>query len=187
MRKIGMVLAGMALLIIALPLVAQHAGHSMSGTTTGGYGNHDTAMQDAHKMMLVQAAEEQSAQLHTWIQNTAALSKQMDDVCRLVAANPSADFSDALGALEAALDANTEVHKEFLRNLSKPQRSGLKKAVQKLEKANATLVKASAEINGIPGHASNTKQLARALQKTKEAIDRLQRAQQELATEMRSN
>jgi hypothetical protein len=141
-------------------------------------------MSDMQKMMAVQATEEQSAHLQSWIQSTAALSKQLDEVRGLVASKNSSEFSSALVALKNAIEANAAVHDEFVKNLSGPQRSGLKKPVQKLDKANIALVKTSAELSGTSGHAKDAKHLADTLQKTKKAIDEFQREQKRLASEM---
>lgn len=184
MKKLYIFMLGIALLIATQPLLAQHSGHGMGGMGSGSSGHTDTTMSDMQKMMAVQATEEQSAHLRSWIQSTAILSKQLDGLRGLVASNGSSEFTNALDALKTALEANAAVHDEFVKNLSGPQRSGLKKPVQKLDKANTTLVKTSAELSGPSGHAKNAKHLADTLQKTKKAIDELQREQQRLVSEM---
>lgn len=184
MKKLYIFMVGMALVISTQPLLAQHSGHGMGGMGTGSSGHIDTTMSDMQKMMAVQATEEQSVHLRSWLQSTATLSKQLDELRGLAASNGSGEFSNALNAFKTALEANVAVHDEFVNNLSGPQRSGLKKPVQKLDKAKVTLVKTSAELSGTAGHAKNAKQLADVLQKTKKAIDELQREQQRLVSEM---
>ena len=184
MKRLYILIAGMTLLLASQPLLSQHSGHSMGGMGSGSSARLDTTMNDMQKMMAVQATEEQSAQLRSWIQSTAVLSEQVEDLLRLATSNASGEFSNPLDALKAALDANAVVHDEFVKNLSDPQRSELKKPVQKLNKANATLVRVSAEISRPSGHAKNAKHLGDTLLKTKKAIDDLQREQKRLVSEM---
>lgn len=173
----------MALLVATQPLLAQHSGHRMGGVGSGSSGHADNTMSDMQKTMAVQATEEQSDHLRSWIQSTDRLGKQVDNLRRLVTSHASGDFSNVLDALKAALDTNADVYDGFVKNLSGPQHSALKKLVRKLDKANSALVRASAEISKISEH-TNAKQIGDALLKTKKAIGELQREQQRLAREM---
>lgn len=185
MNKLYIFIIGLVLLVATQPLLAQHSGHNMGGMGSGSSVNTDRAMKDMQRMMAVQASEEQSTQLQSWIQSTAAMGKQLEDLRQALASNPPGESSSARDALKAALNANKAFHEEFVKNLSAPQRSELKKPVQKLDKANTSLVTALAELSsGVSGNKSDTKQLGNTLRKTKKAVEALQREQQRLASEM---
>jgi chromosome segregation ATPase len=176
---------GLVLLIATQPLLAQHSGHNMGGMGSGTSVNNDRAMKDMQRMMAVQANDEQAKQLRSWIQSTAALGKQLGDLQQAVTSNPTGESSSALESLKLALNDNNAVHEEFVKNLSAPQRSELKKPVQKLDKTNTSLVRALAGLSSsVSGNKSETKKLRNALRKTKKTVEALQREQQRLAIEM---
>lgn len=184
MKKIYILMVGIALSVASQSLLAQHSGHSMGGMGTGSSGANDSAMRDMQRSMAVQATEEQSMHLRSWIQSTLALSKQVDQLRGLVAGKNTSELSSALSALKTGLGESAASHDEFLKSLSAPQRSGLKKPVRKLEKINGALVASSAALLGTAGQSQNVKQLAATLQKTKKSIEELQQQQQQLANEM---
>ena len=185
MNKLYTLIMGLVLLVATQSLLAQHSGHNMGGMGSGSSVDNDRAMKDMQRMMAMQASDEQATQLRSWIQSTASLGKQLQDLRQAVTSNAPGESSSALEALKAALNANKTIHEEFVKNLSAPQRSELKNPVQKLDKTYTSLIRVVEELSSnVSGTKSETKKLGNTLQKTKKAVEALQREQQRLASEM---
>jgi hypothetical protein len=190
MNKRYVLIAGFAMAIAAQPVLAQHqhggepsggGGHSDAG---GSVPENNRAISDFQKAIVVQATEEQSSHLRSWIQDTAALNQQLEVIRLLSESNDPGGFSSELETFKAALESENLVGHNFLAYLSGPQRSGLKNPVRKLDGANSALAKALAELTHASGNAQNGKLLAKELQKAKKAITTEQQEQQRLALEM---
>ena len=185
MNKLYIFIMGLVLLNAAQPLLAQHSGHNMGGMGSGSSVDNDRAMKDMQRMMAMQASEEQATQLRSWAQSTDALGKQLGNLQQAATLNPPRESSSALEAFKVALTANRAIHEEFVKNLSAPQRSELKNPVQKLDKTYTSLIRVVAELSASATDTkSDTKKLGNTLQKTKKAVEAIQREQQRLASEM---
>jgi DNA repair exonuclease SbcCD ATPase subunit len=175
MKKLAAYMASILLVLASQAVLAQHSGHGMSGGMgSGSYGHDSSAMKDMQRMMAVQANDEQKAQFRTWTQSTDALRQDLQDLERIT---HSDDYAKKIAALKTRIE-ETKNGKELLeRSLSSAQQAGLKKNMQKVNKANDQLEQAVRELDQSHGR---TPKLTKALQ----AATKLSAEQKKLGAEM---
>jgi hypothetical protein len=116
-----------------------------------------------------------------WNQDTDAVKRLLQELQNAVATD---NFSTQLSALNAAIEKSNADYHDFVGNLTKEQKAGLKKQIQKLGKTNEALIKAGLGATRELGPASSSAKRASKMEKIKTAIDNLQGAQKEIAAEM---
>lgn len=175
MRKLTAYMVAILLVLASHAVLAQHSGHGMSGGMgSGSYGHDSSAMKDMQRMMAVQANDEQKAQFRTWIQSTDTLKQELQDLERTT---NSDDYAKKVVALKTRIE-ETKNGKELLeRSLSSAQQVGLKKNIQKVNKANDQLEQAVRELD--QSHGKNPK-----LAKASQAATKLSAEQKKLGAEM---
>ncbi len=179
-----LLISGAALVMAAQPMLAQHQ-HGGGAPGGGGYvADYSRATSDFQKAIALQATEVQSEQVHSWVQNTSALTQQLEDIRRSSKAAKARDLSGELETLMATLVADNLDREKFLGSLSGPQRSGLKKPVRKLNIANRGLAKAFSDLTLSSGQNQNSKLLVKGLQEARKAILIEQHEQEQLKHEM---
>ena len=124
MNKLYVLIAGVVMAIAAQPILAQH---QHGGGAPGGGGHADgggsgpennRATSEFQKAIAVQATEEQSLQLCSWIQGTSALNEQLEDIRHLSNSNKPGGFSNEFENFKAALEAENLAGHNFLAYLS---------------------------------------------------------------------
>jgi hypothetical protein len=185
MNKLHPILiAGAALVLAALPMPAQHQ-HGGGASAGGGYAaDYSAGARDFQRSIALQATESQSAQVRSWVQNTSALTQQLEDIRGSSKADKARDLSGELETLMATLLADNMDRENFLASLSGPQRSGLRKPVGRLDKANRALAKAFSDLTLSSGQNESTKLLVKGLAEARKAILIEQNEQARLASEM---
>ena len=183
MNKLDILISGAVLVITTLPTLAQH---QHGGGAPGGGGNvvgYSPAATDFQKAIALQATGTQSVQIRSWAQSTSALTQQLEAIRNLAISGKAGSLADELETLRAALVTDNLDRQQFLASLSKPQRSGLKKPVDRLDKVNRALAKALSDLMG-SGQSQDAKQLDKGLEEAKKAVSLEKHEQRELAGEM---
>jgi len=178
--------AFLLLLLVTPPLaIAQRRGNGTTSPNSANRGNYptdtDSALKDIQLAAAVQATEEQRSQSRLWNQDTDAVKRLLQELQNAVATD---NFSTQLSALNAAIEKSNADYHDFVGNLTKEQKAGLKKQIQKLGKTNEALIKAGLGATRELGPASSSAKRASKMEKIKTAIDNLQGAQKEIAAEM---
>jgi hypothetical protein len=144
--KTTVVLIG-AIVLLAFPfnaLAQRGGGHgggrggARGGSASGG-GSSDG--NDFSRAVAVQGSDYQASLFHTLVANTQAARKLAHDLQQQAAQHNAADYSSPSAALQAALEKTRSGSDDLLKTFTAPQQSGLKKLIQKLEKANVAVVK----------------------------------------------
>ena len=115
------------------------------------------------------------------------MTARLDAFRRLSELSKSNDLSDELDAFTDAIIADNLANHNFLSALSVSQRSGLRKSIRELDKANQTLAEALSEITLGDGQTKNRKLLVKGLKRARKAITIEQVEQQRLVSEMGVN
>lgn len=180
----ALLIAGATLVLAAQPMLAQHQ-HGGRASAGGGYtADYSVDARDFQRAIALQATESQSAQVRSWVQTTSALTRQLEDIRGSSKANKARDLSGELETLMATLVADNVDREKFLASLSGPQRSGLKRPVGRLDKANRALAKAFSDLTLSSEQNQSTKLLGKGLREAKKATSIEQHEQERLSSEM---
>lgn len=117
------------------------------------------------------------------MQNTSVLTQHLEEIRNASIAVNARDLSGEREALVAALATDKLDRQQFLASLSKPQRSGLKRIVGRLDKVDRALAKALSDLTN-SGQSQNAKLFVKELEEAKRAVSLEKHSQQELADEM---
>ena len=186
MRKLTNLIMVIILLIAASQLaVAQQRGRGANGGINGNYSRDtDNDLKEFQKVVALQATRQQTALFLSWMKNTTDIKRRLHEVR---SAAESKEAADQQGALKAAIEKNKALSHEFLGGFTEAQRTGLKKLVRKLSKANEELTKAvEIAIQEVAQAGDGTKRTAK-LEKAEEASQNLLNEQKQLAAEMGIN
>ncbi len=123
-----------------------HGGRGAPGGGTSGGQNPvsqpDPNLDKLHHVIAVQANGDQPVRYHVLAESIEEAKKQTEALQQQAARPaPSTDYSTQTTALGRAIDDAQENKGDFLRSFSESQRAGLKKLVQKLEKADSDVTK----------------------------------------------
>ncbi len=148
LHRFALLIAGIVLCLLPCTLLAQHGGgHGGRGAPAGGGAQNPVSQPDPnldklHHVIAVQAIGDQPARFQSLTKSTE-IAKQQAEALQQQATNPdsSADYSTQSTALASAIDDAQENKGDFLRSFSDSQKAGLKKLVQKLEKADSDVTK----------------------------------------------
>lgn len=183
-NKLNILISGAALFIATQPMLAQHQHGGGAPGGGGGYAvGYSPVATDFQKAIALQATGTQSTQIRSWAQSTSTFTQQLEDVRNLATSGKAGSLADELETLRAALVTDNLDRQQFLASLSKPQRSGLKKPVDRLDKVNRALAKALSDLMG-SGQSQDAKRLDKGLEEAKKAVLLEKHEQQELAGEM---
>ena len=184
MNKLNILISGAVLVIATLPTLAQHQHGGGSPSGGGGYAvGYSPAASSFEKAIALQATETQSAHIRSWVRNSSALTQRLEEIRHSSTPDNARGISDELETLRAALVTDNLDRQQFLASLSKAQRSGLKKPVERLDKANRALAKALSDLTS-SGQSPDAKLLDKGLDEATRAILLEMHEQQELAGEM---
>jgi hypothetical protein len=177
-------LAAILLLVTPQFASAQHSGRGAggaNGTSAGTYPRDtDSDIKDIQKAFAIQATADQKTQFQSWIQNTEAVKRQLQELC---AATAGIDFSNQLNALKAAQEKSSGGYQDFAGTLTEAQNAGLKKSIQKLGKINSALAKAVTIVIQEFGQANSAKRAAK-VANAQVAVEKLLNQQNRIAVEM---
>ena len=184
MNDLKILISGAVLLLAAAPVVAQHQHGGGAPAGGGGFAvGYSPAASDFQKAIALQATESQSTQIRSWVQNTSVLTQHLEEIRNASIAVNARDLSGEREALVAALATDKLDRQQFLASLSKPQRSGLKRIVGRLDKVDRALAKALSDLTN-SGQSQNAKLFVKELEEAKRAVSLEKHSQQELADEM---
>jgi hypothetical protein len=130
-----------SLLLISTLCVAQHhGGHGGMGTVPGGWSRPDgvdekDSLKDFHQALAVQATSQQIAEFQAVVNSTNAAKDEVEAWGHSAGGPQRKGIASVDQAVAKARDAN----KSFQGGLSETQKSGLKEATKKLEKADSDL------------------------------------------------
>jgi hypothetical protein len=159
-RKSGAALVvATALLLCCGRIFAQHGGgggRGMATTGSPGSNNRPTGvstkddLKDFHRLMAVQATAEQKTMFANLVQETQTASEQLKAFRELPPkVSTSSAFSDRAAGLEQAVEKARTDNKSFLASFSPTQKSGLKDATKKLQKADSDLGRQNQELSHV--------------------------------------
>ena len=158
----------------------QGGGSAASGEGSGApkEGGDPVAMADFAKALSVQASDDQKEQFQALASETnTAHASALQLQNEIAKSSPTA--AENAAKLQAAVEKSRTATHDFIKDFTKPQKSGLKPQLQKLSKADGELEKAEREL--APG---NHEQLASAAEKLQKALARFQSEQASLGEEM---
>ena len=180
MKKLTVYIAPILLLLASHAALAQHSGHSMGGGMgTGSYDHDNSAMKDMQRMMAVQASDDQKSQFRTWTHSTETLKQELQELER--ATPDTASYAKTLASVKMRVEETKNGKEQLERSLSPAQQGGLKKNVQKVNKANDQLILAVGDaIRGLEQSHSKAPKLGKAVQ----AATKLSAEQKKLGEEM---
>jgi len=182
MRKFTTLMAGFLLLIASQAMLAQHSGHDMGSMSGMGSMNHDdSAMKQMQKAVAVQATAEQRSQFDSWSQHTGAVVQQLQELRQAVT---TSNYMSQLDAFKAAVEKSNSGQQEFLSSLTATQRTGLKKPIQNIGKANEEVGNATTITIRELGKVSSGAKRAAKLEKVEKALKKLLADQKAIAVEM---
>src|SRR5208283_5295962 len=136
---------GLLLTCPGLATAQRHGGHGGAGSIPGGTGrptgveDKDT-LKDFHQAMAVQASSQQIAEFQALIKTTETGKAELQTLLRQSSEKNGAPASAAGSAkLDQSLDSARSDSQKFVEAFSAAQKSGLKEATKRLEKAEASL------------------------------------------------
>jgi chromosome segregation ATPase len=140
------------------------------------------SIRDFKLALAVQADPDQTAQYQALAKTTEAARKRAQELQQLGA---NADIAKQANDFKAAVEQASSDDQDFMRTLSKAQRTLLKELVKKYEKADSELAKHAKEFSQqVDSGKIDAAQLTAAAQKLDKALGDVQAQQKSLADEM---
>lgn len=173
-RTMGVALMSLAVLVWVGSGFAQQQQEQKGATRKEG--GDPAAMADFAKALSVQADADQVEEFHALGDATAAELKNAQEIQQ--AAKSGTKSAPDIPSLQSTIDKTRADLRQFIKDLSKSQKSGLKPQLQKLSKADTELEKASKEFG------PNRDQAAAASNRIVQALQHFQTELQGLAEEM---
>lgn len=167
-------LLGILLTCPGVATAQHHGGHGVPGSIPGGSGrptgveDKDT-LKDFHQAMAVQATSQQITEFHALVKISEAAKVELQTFLRQRAEQNSAARATSSNAkLDEALNNARTATKKFVDGFSVPQKSGLKEATKRLNKAESSLEEEEKKLDQAPqttgaDMATRTQSLDRAL------------------------
>jgi hypothetical protein len=177
-----------AALLTPIQLLSQRGG-GRGGRSTGGSGA-GSAQQDSQEMKdfrrayALQASPEQISDFKALSKTTKEARELARSLHQMGTADKESNFSQQQSALEIAIDKATSGTNEFIRGLSKTQESELKNLTHDLRKADSEVSKQWKALGQEFGRKAGEKRIATGAEHLDMALEKLQRGQGAIATEM---